>query len=137
MQNQLFPIEKCRELIERKLGWGNSDSWQNQDFEVLSEKIFEETKVSLSVSTLKRVWGKVRYESTPNLATLNVLAKYAGFENWRDFTASHFSKVENAVTEPEEIPEKGKKTFLQKTYLYSLSRSSYWHLWLFCLPQNR
>lgn len=117
MQNQPFPIEKCRELIERKLGWGNSDSWQNQDFEVLSEKIFEETKVSLSVSTLKRVWGKVRYESTPNLATLNVLAKYAGFENWRDFTASHFSKVENAVTEPEEIPEKRKKNLPAKNAL--------------------
>ncbi|MCU0326251.1 MAG: hypothetical protein MUF45_13500 [Spirosomaceae bacterium] len=77
-------IEKCRELIESQLTWGSSASWQNQDFEELSERIFEKTKVSLSSSTLKRIWGKVKYDGSPNLATLNALAQFAGFDNWRE-----------------------------------------------------
>ncbi|QEC51923.1 hypothetical protein [Anseongella ginsenosidimutans] len=75
----------CRRLIEQQLGWGNPLTWQNQDYEMLGQRIFERTKVSLSVSTLKRVWGKVRYENMPNATTLNTLAVFAGYENWRDF----------------------------------------------------
>ncbi len=82
-------IQICRKRIEDKLQWGNSEQWTSQDFELLSEKIFEKTQVRLSVTTLKRIWGKVRYESSPNAATLNALAKYMGYENWRNFRARY------------------------------------------------
>lgn len=39
----------------------------------------------LSVSTLKRLCGKVGYGSKPNTSTLDALAKYIGFEDWRTF----------------------------------------------------
>ena len=93
MADEVYYIAKCRELIEKKLAWGKSDIWQTQDFENLSEKIFEETKVMLSNSTLKRIWGKVRYESIPNMTTLNALAQFAGYENWRAFTATDFQSL--------------------------------------------
>ncbi|MBY0433117.1 MAG: hypothetical protein K2U26_03310 [Cyclobacteriaceae bacterium] len=79
-------IDKCLQQIENKLGWGPSSKWQNQDFEALGERILAETKVSLSASTLKRVWGKVRHEGSPTLATLNALAQFIGYENWRAFS---------------------------------------------------
>jgi len=72
-------------LIEQALNWGSHELWTNEDFENLSENIFDKTSVRLSVSTLKRIWGKVRYESSPNTATLNALAAYLGYENWRSF----------------------------------------------------
>lgn len=78
-------IGRCRSLIEDSLGWGDAVSWTNEDFATLSERLFDTTGVRLSVSTLKRVWGKVKYDSSPTLATLNTLARYAGFEGWRDF----------------------------------------------------
>ena len=78
-------IDKCRRLIETSLGWGDASSWSNEDFDQLSERIFEATAVRLSVSTLKRIWGKVKYDSTPTTATLNALARFAGFSGWRDF----------------------------------------------------
>jgi len=81
-------IGRCRSLIEDSLGWGDAASWTNEDFETLSERLFEATGVRLSVSTLKRVWGKVKYDSSPTMATLNTLARYAGFEGWRDFLKS-------------------------------------------------
>lgn len=85
MTNERIYIEQCKELIESQLAWGDNATWQNQDFEELSERIFEKTKVSLSSSTLKRIWGKVKYDSSPNLATLNALAQFAGYESWREF----------------------------------------------------
>jgi len=75
----------CRKLIEQSLNWGDSITWSNDDFDQLSEKIFEKTKVQLSVSTLKRIWGKVRYENFPTSATLNALAGYIDYDSWRDF----------------------------------------------------
>ena len=78
-------LSKLKKLIEGKIGWGDSEEWVNQDFLSLSGKIQEETKVSLSHMTLKRIWGKVKYDSLPNTYTLNTLAQFAGFENWRDF----------------------------------------------------
>jgi len=80
-------LEECKRLIEASLGWGNSALWTNEDFETLSDRIAEKTSVNLSVSTLKRIWGKVRYDSSPTMATLNALARYAGFGGWRDFLA--------------------------------------------------
>ena len=77
-------LEQCRHLIEVSLGWGDPASWTHEDFDDLSDRIFEKTTVRLSVSTLKRIWGKVKYDHSPTTATLNVLARYAGFESWRD-----------------------------------------------------
>lgn len=92
MDNEKVNIEKCRQRIEEKIGWGSSAEWQNQDFEALSERIFRETKVSLSASTLKRLWGKIRYEGTPNISTLNALAQFIGYENWRAFTSKGITR---------------------------------------------
>ncbi len=81
-------ISKARALIESRIGWGKSDQWTNQDFLALSEKIREQTGVTLSHVTLKRIWGKVRYDSLPNPHTLDTLARFAGYENWRDLKLS-------------------------------------------------
>lgn len=79
-------LEKCKKAIEDKLNWGSSVSWLNYDFERLNEQIFAETNVQISVSTLKRIFGKASYHSSPSLTTLNTLAQFIGFTNWRDFT---------------------------------------------------
>jgi hypothetical protein len=81
-------IEKCKKAIEDKLNWGNSTLWLNYDFERLNEQIFAETNVQISVSTLKRIFGKASYHSSPSLTTLNTLAQFIGFTNWRGFTKS-------------------------------------------------
>ena len=86
---------KCRQLVEQSLNWGDSASWGNDDFDQLSEKIFEKTKVRLSVSTLKRIWGRVRYESFPTTATLNALVCFVGFENWREFRQKNLTVSED------------------------------------------
>lgn len=86
-------LEKCRQLIEASLHWGDAAAWTNEDFDNLSERIFDRTAVRLSVSTLKRIWGKVRYESSPTTATLNALARFAGFAGWREFLQQHAERT--------------------------------------------
>ncbi|WP_339792926.1 hypothetical protein [uncultured Imperialibacter sp.] len=98
-----YLIAHCRKLIESQLGWGNASLWTSEDFEILSEKIFEKTQVRLSVTTLKRIWGKVKYESSPNVATLNALAQFVGYDNWRQFR----QKGGIPVTPPEVTASEG------------------------------
>lgn len=78
-------IKQCLALIETRLNWGASDGWTTYDFEKLSEVIQERTGVALSVTTLKRLWGKLKYDNIPATTTLNTLAKFAGYEDWREF----------------------------------------------------
>ncbi|MCB0486948.1 MAG: hypothetical protein KDC99_00630 [Cyclobacteriaceae bacterium] len=82
-------IQSCLRKIESQLGWGNGEEWSTQDFESLSKKIQESTGVALSVATLKRIWGKIKYDSKPTVTTLNALAQFVGYENWRTYKQNH------------------------------------------------
>lgn len=85
MTKAINHLEQCKRLIEEKLGWGDSTLWRTQDFERLSVQILEQTGVSLSTSTLRRLWGHNRYDGKPNLTTLDALAVFAGHSDWRSF----------------------------------------------------
>ena len=85
-------IKKCLLQIEEKLEWGSSDTWHNEVFLELSNTVQDQTNVLLSPTTLKRVWGKVNYNSNPSINTLNTLAQFSGYLNWRDFKNNYESK---------------------------------------------
>lgn len=92
MTKDFDQIQRCLLQIEEKLDWGNSTSWHNDVFIELSKIIQEETNVLLSPTTLKRVWGKVNYNSNPSINTLNTLAQFSGYQNWRDFKNKNTSQ---------------------------------------------
>ena len=85
MQSEKLILKKLKEAAELQLGWGKEHIWSNQDFSVLSQEVFAKTRVNISPSTLKRLWGRVRYNSNPSTTTLDTLSKFSGYENWRDF----------------------------------------------------
>ena len=114
-------LEQCKRLIEASLNWGDAASWTNEDFEALSDRIADKTSVTLSVSTLKRIWGKVKYDSSPTLATLNALARYAGFDGWRDFVARETVVAPPIPTEqPHEQPHR-KRNFITPLIIITLA----------------
>lgn len=96
LEAQDFLIQKCLSRIEELLGRGKSEDWSTQDFETLSQRIMDKTHVQLSVITLKRIWGRIRYESKPTVTTLNTLAQFIGFENWGAFKQHHIQQ--DAIT---------------------------------------
>jgi hypothetical protein len=127
MHNDEFFIEKTKKLFEINTGWGDSSEWTNQDFVILSEKIQEHTGISLSHVTLKRVWGKVKYDSLPNTHTLDTLVQFLGYENWRSFKSQNgngTTPAENIIQIPvtsdikEEQPTTGKSTNRLKIILF-------------------
>src|SRR6267142_2663357 len=93
-------IKQLLTIIEQQLDWGEATAWQSKDFELLNQLIFGKTKVSLSASTLRRIWGRVEYNHLPSGTTLDTLARFAGFESWRAFSKQ--SKTTTAVTPEKE-----------------------------------
>jgi hypothetical protein len=82
-------IEICKNNIENKLKWGESSQWSHNDFDELSVLIEKETGVVLSRNTLKRIWGKMKFDGSPSISTKNALARFAGYENWKDFVTDN------------------------------------------------
>ena len=142
-----YYLERCRQMAEEKLGWGSSDTWSHQDFVEASEKISEESGITLSVTTIKRIWGKVKYKGRPATSTLNALALYLGFENWRSFKLSQEALAEGVNEEERESREtknhlqsggeskklflsagKGKKLFVPFFSAIILLISAFWFL---------
>jgi hypothetical protein len=78
--------------IEKKFG---KEIRYPSDCDSLSEDIFISTKQKISVSTLKRLLGFVSGVQEPRLYTLDVLAKYLGYNNW-DFYLEEIKSISNS-----------------------------------------
>ena len=108
-------LEIYKKQNEDLLQWGSSENWSNKDFENLADLIFEKTGITLSISTLKRVWGKVKYDSIPTTTTLDTLAQFSGYENWRNFCSQIKVNGQNgngvsSTIKEESKPSAGKKS---------------------------
>jgi hypothetical protein len=84
--------------VEEKINRGSSEKWANYDFEQLGELILEATGVQLSTTTLKRIWGKVKYPHAPAIQTLNTLAQFTGYVDWRDFEIKNSESLKENKT---------------------------------------
>lgn len=80
-----YYLSRVLEQIETKFDRGPGNKWTTYDFEKLSDAVFDHTQVRLSVTTLKRIWGRLKYDSAPTITTLNTLAQFAGFDDWNNF----------------------------------------------------
>lgn len=74
----------CRE-VEQKLGRRIEEP---QDFVWLSEQVANSGKGTLSVNTLKRLWGYLDSNAVTRRTTLDVLAQFLGFRDYIDFLNS-------------------------------------------------
>ncbi|WP_426671580.1 hypothetical protein ACPPVU_10115 [Mucilaginibacter sp. McL0603] len=101
-------LKQLLAIIEQQLDWGDNSTWQGKDFEILNQLIFDKTKVSLSASTLRRIWGKVEYNHMPSTTTLDTLARFAGFESWRAFTRQKITANAVITKQVEKAPVKPK-----------------------------
>ncbi|HTL08698.1 MAG TPA: hypothetical protein VL307_10590, partial [Chitinophagaceae bacterium] len=70
------------------------------DYLRLSGKLLRQTSVTLSASTLKRIFGKLKTPERyyPQKATRDALAVYAGYKSWDDLTVHHRPVEEDLST---------------------------------------
>lgn len=59
------------------------------DFDSLSYDILQKTGENISASTLKRIYGYVKYDTFPRVSTLSILSRYAGYSGWSDFCSKN------------------------------------------------
>jgi hypothetical protein len=115
MPAQELLITELIKQYEVFTGWGDSSNWKNQDFINLSEKIREKTGASISHVTLKRIWGKVKYDSLPNTYTMDTLVQFLGYENFRVFSMQ-FVPVGRTGEQGPPKPRPVKKNFRSMPY---------------------
>lgn len=77
-------ITLCRKQIEKKFAFGNGSGYTQRDLELLAQHIEEKTNITLSLSTLKRLW-KGHFKQSPQIATLNALAAVLDYKDWQEF----------------------------------------------------
>ena len=81
-------LETLVELTNANLGYVPSTP---AEFNDLSRMIKAKTGRSISLSSIKRIWGYVRYEGFPSVSTLNNLAQYNGYKDWDTFMLGYIS----------------------------------------------
>lgn len=86
----------CKQKIETIINIGNSANWTQQDYEHLSELIYEKTNVQLSISTLKRLWV-YRTDAIPNISTLDTLSRFLNYRDWYDFKNKNIIGSKNNI----------------------------------------
>ena len=96
MEGKPEAIEQLRKAIERTIG---KTLETNSDFESLSNSIYEKTRVSISTTTLKRIWGYLSESVTPRRYTLDQLARFIDYDDFDAFCA-------NLVTDKEPRSQK-------------------------------
>ncbi|MBR2231320.1 MAG: hypothetical protein IJ891_03035 [Prevotella sp.] len=86
-------LEKIEEQLGRKM-------MTPKDFDFLAMQVFEKTRQSISVSTLKRVWGYVSSKGAASETTLDLLSNFAGYASFFQFCQQ---TIETPATE-ESLP---------------------------------
>ena len=110
MEKTTLRIQQLRDAIEQNTGKPPATP---KEFDVLAADIYEQLHESVSASTLKRIWGYVGADSTPRNATLNVLAKFVGYNDWHDFCHSMGDEekdFEDAAMQKAEPLQEGSET---------------------------
>lgn len=85
-------LKLCIKKIEEKYHpAGVNVQMKQRDFEYLIDLIEENSRIKLSVSTLKRLWRN-RTDQNPHPSTLNGLSSLLGYKDWLDFKLQNSGK---------------------------------------------
>ena len=78
--------------IEKKL-FSEHRILKGRDLKYIAECLEEQSDITLSLSTLKRIW-KEDYAQTPQPSTLNALAALLGYSNWQAYKDATLKTVQ-------------------------------------------
>ena len=82
MEQKQEDIKRLISFVEKVAGKSIQGS---RDFMFLCEQLKEFTGESISVSTLKRIWGYTNSKSQFSLHSLDLLSRMVGFSSWDSF----------------------------------------------------
>ena len=106
MENNVEFLDKLKAEVLHLFG---EELKSSASFERFSAAIEQETGSSLSVFTLKRLFGQMKTDGSPSINTLSILARYAGYAGWGDFVAQHCPAIKDETIAP---PKKRRPNYL-------------------------
>lgn len=77
-------LEELIKLTNQKIGYILATP---SDFNQLHLEIKKKLGTTISVSSIKRIWGYVEYDGFPSVSTLNTLARFNDIPGWLNFLA--------------------------------------------------
>jgi hypothetical protein len=113
-------INKCKKDIVCKLLGSDKFELSYSQLHKLSDEIFEATNISISHSTLKRIF-KDDYSSSPQLTTLDAFAKYLGYTDWNNYFKANINTLADSTKNEKKQRKHTKKTLLLIISIVGLS----------------
>jgi hypothetical protein len=101
-------VKNCMVLICNRSGLDANHRLTQRDMEFLCDNIEKETNVLISLSTMKRLLNG-QFSRMPQVATLNAISSYLGYENWQDFKLKQQPKADTSEPAPAPPPAKPKR----------------------------
>ena len=83
--------------IEQSLG---KELKTPKDFEMLRECIYDRLRILISATTLKRVWGYLDDGVQSRQGTMDILARFIGYQNYEDYEANAATYKNEAQSSP-------------------------------------
>lgn len=71
-----------------------------KDFEMLRERIYNRLHILISTTTIKRVWGYLHDDVQTRQGTYDILAKFIGYQDYKDYTDNHTTYKEEIQSSP-------------------------------------
>jgi hypothetical protein len=122
-------VRLCVEELSKSMGYAHYQKVLQRDYEHLCQVIEEKTGILISLSTIKRIFAG-KFERLPQMATLNALTLFIGYEGWQDFKTKKLLEqsrlplpAASLPTRQEIQPRKkktGNKPFLKATGIFIL-----------------
>jgi hypothetical protein len=90
-QSAFAALDVCCKIIAQKMAPVAIEDWRVSDYNSLSSQLGKQTKVYLSVNTLKRLFGQLKTPQRyfPQKATRDALAQFIGYRDWQEFELVH------------------------------------------------
>lgn len=83
--NQKYALSTLISITNHNIGFTPTTP---SEFNSLCWKIQKKTGQSISLSSIKRLWGYVKYDGFPATTTLNILAQFNDYKSWESFLMS-------------------------------------------------
>jgi len=81
----------------KKAGFANCGNLVQRDLEFICDSIESATGVLISLSTIKRLFNG-QFSRQPQVATLNAISMFLGYQNWQDFKLNKSKELVAAIS---------------------------------------
>lgn len=85
-------VKLCLTEVFLSNGYADPHSLAQRDYENVSQAIEAKTGILISISTLKRLL-KGDFARLPQVATLNAISRYLGYQHWQDYRSTVKSTI--------------------------------------------